>query len=400
MRWIEKVLLIVFFITVFVSPLAAGSLDLIDVGGSLTREIGIREISGEILVDIYDFFSSLDYRINWSSRAERMEVKNGERSYNFHSGTHRVLVGGNRLFDLSPPFFDNQRLYLPVDSITRLINQTTEEKLVWNSSRRQLQFVEAEVDRSADEYEQLHEDPVRRYLEEEMAASEEREWLVVIDPGHGGRDPGAIGPTGLMEKEVVLNISLKLAEKIESRYPNIRTFLTLDKDEFIPLHNRTRMANELEADLFISIHANGHHSPHPTGFEMFILSGEATDPSAEQLAATENSVLKQYEGYQQQELDGLVWILHQLRGMVHTRESEALAKLIGETMEQRSSTPNRGIKGAPLWVLKDAQMPAVLVETGFLSNPREEERLRTPAYQQELADAIARAVYRYWERYY
>ncbi len=399
-RWINRLILIGFLIIAVVNPLPAGTLDLLDAGGSLMREVRFQETSGEILLDLYDFFSSLGYSVRWQSAIDRLEIENGQESFSFRAGSRRVLVGDERLYTLQPPRFSENRLYLSVDSTARFINEKTARDLVWNRSRMQMQLVDAEVEQERGGREQAAPDPVKRYLEEEMQSENDREWLVVIDPGHGGRDPGAIGPTGLMEKDVVLAISKKLSAILENDYGNIRTFLTRDSDRFISLQARTRAANELEADLFVSIHANGHHSPHANGYEVFVLSGEASDPSAEELATTENSVLKQYEGYQQEELDGLVWILHQLRGMVHTRESESLARMMTGVMGKRMSIPGRGVKGAPLWVLKDAQMPAVLVETSFLSNPREEERLRDSEYREKIAGALAEAIFQYRERYY
>ncbi len=391
---ITKALLFLLLFLISTSPLYGGTINLVDIEGRLLNEVSARETDDSVLLDLRDLFFSLDFNVNWREESQRLEVEADATEYKFRPGKGLVAVNGEDLLPLDPPELHRERLFLEVNSVENFLTEELRKNTTWNPSRSQLQLVEAEESEAA-EVDERSKDPVADFLGE--AAAEERddgELLVVVDPGHGGRDPGAIGPNGLMEKEVALDISRRLADMIEREYEQIETHLTREEDVFISLEDRTRVANELNADLFISIHANGHHSQYARGFEVFTLSGEASDPSAEELAETENSVLK-YEGYDADDLDDVAWILHQLRATVHTRDSQELARQMVELMEDKLPVPNRGVKQAPLWVLKDAQMPSVLVEAGFLSNPQEERRLRSSDYQESVAEAITKTVRQY-----
>jgi len=389
-----SVFLLILIITT--SPLYAENIGLVDVEGRLLNEVSAWQSEGSVLLDLRDLFFSLGFDVSWQEETQRLEVDAGEDEYKFRPGKSLVAVNGENLVPFDPPHLHQERLYLEVNAVENFMTEELGKNTTWNPSRSQLQLVEADESEPVDADERSA-DPVADFLgemdDEERA---EGELLVVIDPGHGGRDPGAIGPNGLMEKEVALDISHRLADRIESEYEQIETHLTREEDVFVSLEDRTRIANELNADMFISIHANGHHSQYARGFEVFTLSGEASDPSAEELAETENSVLK-YEGYDADELDDVAWILHQLRATVHTRDSQDLARQMVDLMEDKLPVPNRGVKQAPLWVLKDAQMPAVLVEAGFLSNPQEERRLQSSDYQESVVEAIAKTVYHYLE---
>ncbi len=216
----------------------------------------------------------------------------------------------------------------------------------------------------------------------------------MVDPGHGGRDPGAIGPDGLQEKDIVLELSLALRDVLQNNYPKLNVELTRDSDKFLPLQKRTQIANQRNADVFVSIHANAGRSSTAEGFEVFTLSSDATDASAEELAEIENSALR-YEGVPAEELNDISFILWQLRSTIHTRESRTVPRNIIDSLKARIPGKNRGVKGAPFWVLKDARMPAVLVESGFLSNPEEARRLTSESHQQDLAQAIGEGIDQY-----
>jgi N-acetylmuramoyl-L-alanine amidase len=205
---------------------------------------------------------------------------------------------------------------------------------------------------------------------------------ILIDPGHGGKDYGASGRHGVAEKDVVLNVSRILAAMIRDRL-GWETILTRTDDRFVPLEERTRIANEKRADLFLSIHANSSPSTGVSGVETYVLNFSNTH-EALSLAERENAVNSM------QDLQSLLAMI-KLPDRLH--ESRQLAEAVQLSTYQASFqlspiSKNRGVKNAPLFVLNGAMMPAMLVELGFLSNPREEQLLNTRAFQTALAEGI------------
>jgi N-acetylmuramoyl-L-alanine amidase len=221
---------------------------------------------------------------------------------------------------------------------------------------------------------------------------------IVIDPGHGGGETGAIGPGGLQEKDVTLEIAKKLAATLP-RVLSCRTVLTRDTDVQLSLDDRTSIANHEKADLFLSVHANSSRSASAKGSETYYLSLEASDKIAQEVARRENQAngasTTPVPDTCNPDLDFILWDLAQ---SAHLKESSELADAIQAELNTVSDTANRGIKQAPFRVLVGATMPAVLVEVGFISNADEEKRLKSPEFQQTLADAIARSVARFFAK--
>ncbi|MFP4687075.1 MAG: N-acetylmuramoyl-L-alanine amidase [bacterium] len=385
-------LILILFACMIFFPQAArsASLNLVDADGSLLGEIPTLRREGSLLLDLYNFFRALDFSVSWNEKTRRLEVEEEGTTFRFTPRSEHVLAGDNNLYLTGSPLVRSGKMYLAASTTAGLLNRHTKHSVIYNPDRQQMQLGVPREAEAADE------DPIGRFLEDipEVAGDE---MLVVIDPGHGGRDPGAIGPGGLMEKEVILNMSLRLKKHIEDNYPRMKVILTREEDVFIPLQDRTRMANQNEADVFISIHANSGPSARATGFEIFTLSAEASDPSAQERADIENSVLR-YEGYDSEELSDVAWILGQLRASVHTMESQAFSEMILSEMEAAITLSNRGMKQAPFFVLKDAMMPAVLFEAGFLSNPREEQRLQSDSYQKTVVEALGTALDKYMKQ--
>lgn len=214
---------------------------------------------------------------------------------------------------------------------------------------------------------------------------------IVIDPGHGGRDPGAIGPTGLWEKRVVL----KIAKKLEKRLKNdlgCEVVLTRRGDRFIPLEERTAIANTERADLFISIHANAHRKRSVCGIETYYLN-LTTDESAIELAARENATSTR-------NISDLQMILNDLMLNSKINESSKLAEYVQLAICEKvgktySKVNNLGVKQAPFYVLIGAEMPSILIETSFISNAREEKRLKQEKYLNLIAEGILRGIKKY-----
>ena len=224
----------------------------------------------------------------------------------------------------------------------------------------------------------------------------EEEFVVVIDPGHGGEDMGARGPTGLVEKFVTLDIARRLRDKLSDEMDAV-VILTRENDRAISLDDRTAMANHNHADLFVSVHANASRRHRARGAETYFLSYQATDDEARTVAAIENNSIGLDEGIARQ--DGLELILWDIAQSAFLRESSELAEVIQDNMNDTLGIANRGIKQAPFKVLMGATMPAVLVEVAFITNADEERRLRDPAFKDRLAQSIHDSIARYHQKY-
>jgi len=218
---------------------------------------------------------------------------------------------------------------------------------------------------------------------------------IVLDPGHGGSETGAIGPSGIQEKELTLTIARELEARLESQL-GVRVVLTRNEDANLPLDARTAIANQNKADLFISLHLNSSLGAGAHGAETYFLSAEASDAAAARMAETENTaqpaVPEGTTGLETQDLELILWDLAQTH---HLLESQRFAAMIQGDLNQTLQLRDRGVKQAPFRVLNGAAMPAVLVELGFISNPDEEKQLQDGAYRAELVASLTRAVSSY-----
>jgi N-acetylmuramoyl-L-alanine amidase len=224
-----------------------------------------------------------------------------------------------------------------------------------------------------------------------LSSAREPRWHVVIDAGHGGKDPGAIGPSGLMEKDVVLDMAKRLRDLMQQGL-QWRVTLTRDADVFIPLEERTAIANAKAADLFVSIHANAAERPDAQGIETYFLD-LGTDEQSMRVAARENATTLS-------KVSALQVILRDLLMTSKRNESSLLAGSVQQALVQApgggKTGRDLGVKHAPFLVLMGAEMPSILVETGFVSNPAEERRLADPKYRAQAARAIFEGIKEYF----
>jgi N-acetylmuramoyl-L-alanine amidase len=207
---------------------------------------------------------------------------------------------------------------------------------------------------------------------------------IVVDPGHGGHDPGAVGPSGLQEKDVVLAIGLKLRELLREEL-GLDVVMTRSTDVFIPLEERTAIANKVNADLFLSVHANAAANRNASGIETYYLNLAKTEKAA-QLAAKEN-------GTSLEKVSVLQAILFDLMANYKLNDSAHLADEVQKSLYRKARSynvdvKNLGVKQGPFYVLVGASMPSILVETAFLSNAQEEIRLNDPLYRDLTAEGI------------
>lgn len=238
----------------------------------------------------------------------------------------------------------------------------------------------------------------------EQLDEERKKWLIdtiVIDPGHGGKDPGAIGAKKIYEKDIVLDVALKLGDLIKKNIPGVKVIYTRKDDRFIELKRRTQIANENNAKVFISIHVNSNKKKNVNGFETYILGPEKGE-SAKEVVLKENAVINFEDPSSQKEYQGINTILATMAQSAFMRQSEHLASLIQEEMINKLraiNLKNRGVKQAPFWVMVGASMPSVLTEVGFITNAYEARILKTASYQQKIAEGIFNGLRRFKKDY-
>ena len=217
---------------------------------------------------------------------------------------------------------------------------------------------------------------------------------IVIDPGHGGHDTGTIGPHGLMEKDLCLDVALRLGKEIEEKLPGAEVVYTRKDDTFIPLEQRTAIANAAKADLFVSIHANSSHDSSARGIETYYLNFATSEESME-VASRENAQA-------QESMHDLQDIIKKIARNEKIEESKELANDVQDSLSHRmqlvsSGEKNRGVKKAPFVVLIGADMPSILSEISFISNPGDEKLLRKTDQRQHVADGLYRGIASYLE---
>ena len=226
--------------------------------------------------------------------------------------------------------------------------------------------------------------------------------VIALDPGHGGEDPGAIGPGGTREKDVVLAIARQLRERLHNSRigpHTVRVFMTRDADFFVPLHMRVRKAQQVRADLFVSIHADAFYTPNPQGGSVYALSPSGASSAAARWMANKENAADAVGGIQLTGVDPTVQrALLDMSTSTQIRDSVQLANHMLQEMGRVGRLHKPRVEQAGFAVLKNPQTPSVLVETAFISNPDEEQRLNDPTYQASLADALQRAIVRYFER--
>ncbi len=222
--------------------------------------------------------------------------------------------------------------------------------------------------------------------------------IVALDPGHGGEDPGAIGPGGTREKDVVLQIAHRLRERINQQ-PNMRAYLTRDADFFVPLHIRVQKARKVQADLFISIHADAFFTARPQGSSVFALSDQGASSSAARWMADKENSADLVGGINVKAKDAQVQkALLDMSTTAQINDSLKLGSAMLREIGRVGKLHKAKVEQAGFAVLKAPDIPSVLVEAAFISNPDEEVKLRSDDYQIQLADALMRGIIRYFAR--
>ena len=291
-----------------------------------------------------------------------------------------ILIEDN-LYQLSSKVIkDKNDYYLPINSFFNIINNLSKDFSAVLTSQR-ISFSTKKITVTPNKKVDL--------------SNEKQKWefkTIVIDAGHGGKDPGAVGYRGTKEKDIALDVAKRLEKKL-SKNLNVKIVMTRDEDIFLRLSERTKIANENNGSLFISIHTNAAEDRRASGFETFLI-GPNKNEAAVRVAARENAVLE-LEGISGQKLTNEDLIKATIAQSAFASKSEQFASMVQGEIKKRVQSKDRGVKQAGFYVLMGASMPNVLVELGFISNPSEEKKLRSPQYRDQLATAIYRAVEQY-----
>ena len=316
-----------------------------------------------------------------NSNTEKMVVYFGDTKIKITANISFVIID-EKVYQLHNNVFQKKgEYYVPLDDFLALLTQhtNTEYSMDYNSMSINLGSVIQNI-------------PESKTID---LAEEKKKWqfdTIIIDPGHGGKDPGSVGYKGTKEKDIVLDVSKRLARKIQKNL-RIKTVLTRDEDVFVRLQDRTKFANTNEGDLFISIHVNSNESKKPYGFETYLLK-PGRNQEAINVALRENSVIE-LEGNKFEQLTDEQLIQATIAQSGFVQYSEKFAALIQEEIDKRVQSRNRGVKQAGFYVLMGASMPNVLIELGYISNPNEEKKLNSSSYRDMLATSIYYAILQY-----
>ena len=381
-------------------------------GKKHTEGLLIYNLEGKDYVSIADIRNLLNIPVSWDAVSQRVVFKTKRGKISFLINNSRLIVNEKIRYLTYPPRFLNGGIIVPMQFLTDLLPEILDYRINWEISKHRLDIQTKDtviigeeedytrVELLSHRLEKQDMDKPGRYRRKKRKTSTSASYridLVVIDPGHGGRDPGAIGRKGLKEKDVVLDIANRVARKLKKK--GLRVILTRAKDKFIPLNERTAIANRNRADLFLSIHANAAFTRRASGFETFYVS-EAVDDHARAVAATENSVLELERGTSRGKLDDTLHaILWDLAYTEFRVESIEWGELLVRELAKNIRGENRGVKPGPFYVLKGAQMPSLLVEVGFISNVVEENRLRKTSHREKIAKALVDSILRYKKVY-
>jgi len=216
-------------------------------------------------------------------------------------------------------------------------------------------------------------------------------WRIILDAGHGGKDPGAIGSAGLKEKEVTLKVAEELT-KLLKKESGVEVYLTREKDQYVSLDRRAELANQWEGDLFISIHANAGFNKVAHGVETFFNSKHPYGEGAIEVAKREN---KELSNGISPEAEMILWDMLQTR---YREESNEFSHIVQKRLSEATGLEDRGTKSAGFYVLRGVAMPAILVEIGFISNPVEERKLKNENFRKKIAQGIFEGIKEYMER--
>ena len=387
--------------------------------GTSARDLAVMLDRGYAVTDV-TLFEDLGWGIAEDSDRVTTFVSN-EVVVSLRIGSPFFRWDGVMLQMTHPPYRDGSRTLVPLQLLTEFFPEQLPDLYEFDGARSTLRvdrlpLVRGEITEPVTSEDLLlipEEEVVSALLSEsdeqrlsedvsDALSSNQGERIVIIDAGHGGEDPGALGPEGIHEKDVALGIALELLAILE-REPDLTAFMIREDDTFVDLWRRGEIATEAKGDrpgVFVSIHANSSPNRRSArGFETYFLS-EARTEHERRVSAIENAPLSlRGQNVDLSQDPDLGFILRELRTLDHQHWSALLAEMVQEEIEEFHPGPNRGVKQGLLAVLTNALMPSVLIETGYLSNDEEARMLGDGKFQRDTGQAIADAVLRFFERY-
>jgi len=362
-------------------------------------DIDLILIEGMGYLKINDVAEVFDGKVDFDPLKNKASLELSQGKVEFFVDSSEVIVDNIKRKMKKETKIIEGRVWIPLElMITKAFGEVLGGQVFWDYASKTLSTVE-ELPGAPPTEEGEEVPPIEPEITAPVSPVEKvkrpRVRTIVIDPGHGGKDPGAIGPRGTKEKDVVLKIAHKLAKELHKNL-KVRVILTRYHDIFLPLAERTAIANQHKADLFISIHCNASLKSHTEGFEIYFLSEEASDEEAQAVANMENAVMALEEKKEQgNELSSILWSLAMNEFM---NESSELCSLVCSEVDRNLGTmENRGVKQAGFTVLRGAKMPAILVEAAFISNRSGEKRLKDGKFQNSLVESICAGVKEYKE---
>jgi N-acetylmuramoyl-L-alanine amidase len=347
----------------------------------------------EEYLPVADLMEPWSGQVDWIVQEGRADIKLPGHTLRLSGDNTFFLLDGKSYNLYNPVRIYDSELWVPMELFTRFLIPLWGKGVGWDPKGRKLSLG------MLDPREVSIPQNRPRLQSEQIRAIEK----VVIDAGHGGKDPGAVGPGRLQEKDMNLDIAFRLKTILEDQY-GVRVVMTRDQDVFIPLGDRTAIANREAADIFISIHCNAapkkkRNRSNMRGVETYFLSLAKTD-DARATAAMENSAIQfEQPDKKNANFDDIQLILWDVMQNEFLKESSDLAEWIQEELAEGLSVPNRGVNQAGFYVLNGAYMPAVLVETSFISHPEEERLLKKTSFRQSVAEGIARGLKEFARRY-
>ncbi len=346
---------------------------------SRVKEINIPffHSQGKKYIAVSDLVRIFPEKVDWGRVDERFFLSYRGHILNFQIESKEYLLDGELKMLPFPVKYIEGMVALPFDPIVKVLQSLPPPPPSLEEILAQKEKPEKEEPISIPS------------LEEVISEKKKGEWLILIDAGHGGKDSGAIGEYGLKEKDVNLDISLRLENYLKKKNDlNLKIVLTRRKDIFIPLEGRVKMANESGADIFFCIHTNSARYNRWTvdGFETFYPSSKSEVLAAAPLDS---------EGLLPENSDSLSEIIADGQMRTNIERSKYLASLVQEELTRRLITPNRGVKAKSFYVLKYTKMPSILVEIGFICNPNIEANLRDPYVRQVMAESLGKSIIAY-----
>lgn len=352
--------------------------------------VRVSEFQGASYVSLVQASALLNGDLRWNTPGKYVDFLIGGQTIRLLTNSNRVLLSGKPVELESPTVKNDDGFWVPLTFLaSSTFFEATRTKMQWPVPPEP---VEPEEDESPKVAASKLAKPVgpMPVLNPLKAKALKR---IIIDPGHGGKDPGAVGRDGAMEKDINLRMSLDLAELLRNQY-GYEVLLTRMDDTFIPLEDRSKLANKHNGDLFISLHCNASPSTKRKGFEVYFLSERASDPHADAVARLENAVLA-LEGKEAPTPSRVKQVLRSLEITANINEGSVAGALIDRQMSDRLSEPSLGVKQAAFYVLRGAEMPAVLVEMAFISNRAEERLLQSASFRKRLVEGIGAGVAAY-----